>query len=69
MSTKLDPVEESVQRCTQFRGPLDHEPQVRQVAGELLAAFRAGQLTAHDLRTVADCLETGVRRAARLQAV
>lgn len=69
MMTNLDPVQEAVQRATQFRGPVPHEQEVRRIAGELLAALKAGQLTPHDLRTLADCLETAARRAQPLRAV
>lgn len=69
MMTNLDPVQEAVQRQSQFRGPVPHEEEVRRIAGELLAAFKSGQLTSHDLRTLADCLETAVRKAQPLRAV
>ena len=69
MQTKLDPIQESIQRCQQFRGPLTHEADVRRIAGELLGALKSGALDAHDLRTIADCLETGVRRSTKLHAV
>jgi hypothetical protein len=69
MSTKLDAVTESVQRCTQFRGPLSHEADVRRIAAELLGALKTGALDANDLRCIADCLETGVRKGTKLTAV
>lgn len=69
MMTKLDPVQESIQRCVQFRGPLAHETEVRNIATEILAALKAGNLTTHDVRTIADALETGVRKAQPLKAV
>ena len=65
----MDAIGEAIMRSTQFRGPLDHEAEVRRIAGELLAAWRQGLLTAHDLRTIADCLETGVRRRSAVQVV
>lgn len=65
----MDAISESVMRSTQFRGPLAHEAEVRRIAGELLAAHQQGLLDAHDLRTIADCLETGVRRRTALKAV
>lgn len=69
MMTKLDPVQESIQRSIQFRGPLAHEAEVRKIATELLDAMKSGVLTAHDVRSIADCLETGVRKATPLKSV
>lgn len=65
----MDPIAESIMRSTQFRGPLQHEAEVRRIAGELLGALKSGALSAHDLRTIADCLETGVRKGTPLKAV
>ena len=69
MQTNLDPVQESIVRSQQFRGPLTHESEVRRIATELLNAMKTGALDAHDVRTIADCLETGVRRSTKLKAV
>lgn len=65
----MDAIGEAIMRSQQFRGPLSHEPDVRRIATELLQAYHQGALDAHDLRTIADCLETGVRKGTRLKAV
>ncbi|HEV8359879.1 MAG TPA: hypothetical protein VGR28_05410 [Candidatus Thermoplasmatota archaeon] len=65
----MDPIGEAIMRSQQFRGPLSHETEVRQIAGDLLTAYKQGVLDAHDLRTIADCIETGVRKGTRLKAV
>jgi hypothetical protein len=65
----MDAIAESIMRSTQFRGPLRHEAEVRRIATELLTALQQGALDSHDLRTIADCLETGVRRTTKLKAV
>lgn len=69
MMTNLDPVSESVHRSQQFRGPLQHEQEVRRIAGDILAAHQAGQLSTHDVRTIADCLETAMRKKTQLKSV
>lgn len=69
MNTKLDPIQESILRCTQFRGPVPHEAEVRRMAGEIQAALKTGALTLHDVRTLADCLETIARKQAPMRAV
>jgi len=63
----MDAIAESLMRSTQFRGPVPNEPEVRRLAGELLQAMQQGVLTANDLRALADCLETGVRKGGRVR--
>jgi hypothetical protein len=65
----MDAIGEAIMRSQQFRGPLSHEPDVRRIAGELLTAFHQGALDAHDIRTIADCLETGARKGTRTKSV
>jgi hypothetical protein len=69
MNTNLDAVTESIHRSVQFRGPLHHEADVRRIATELLTAMKSGALSTHDIRTIADCLETGVRKTSRMTVV
>lgn len=65
----MDAIAEAIMRSTQFRGPLHHEEEVRKIATELLGALKTGTLTNHDLRTIADCIETGCRKGTPLKAV
>ena len=65
----LDPIGEAIMRSTQFRGPLTHEAEVRRIAGELLGALKTGALDQNDLRALADCIETGVRRTRPMRVV
>lgn len=69
MMTNLSPVEESIRRCTQFRGPVPHEADVRRIATDLVRAFEAGQLAVNDLKAIADCLETACRKGSKMVVV
>jgi len=69
MMTNLTAIDESIRRCTQFRGPVPNEQEVRRIATELITALHQGQLQHNDLKAIADCLETACRRTSKTVVV